>query len=136
MGDVVAGKNPADFFQVISIGQNSTLTDPHFMHHTGGNEMTQPANQNKDTIFDEKTQTLIAIGAATASNCIPCIEHLYEKAITCGLTAEQIKKASVIAGQVKKGANAAISNSIHELIGDEAILESHCMQTTNKSCCS
>lgn len=97
--------------------------------------MTQATHQIRNTVFDEKTETLIAIGAAAASNCIPCFEHLYEKAITCGLTVEQIKRASDIAGQVKKGADTAISKSISELIGSEEILESHCMQTANKSCC-
>lgn len=97
--------------------------------------MTKATNQIKDAIFDEKIKTLIAIGAATASNCIPCFEHLYEKAVTCGLTAAQIQRAADIGGQVKKGAATAISRSIIELMGNEQILESHCMQTTNKSCC-
>lgn len=98
--------------------------------------MVQFADQLKTTIFDEKMETLIAIGAAMASNCIPCFEHLYEKAITSGLTAEQIKKALDIAGNVKKGAHSAISDSINELIGDDGIIESRCMQATSKSCCS
>lgn len=96
--------------------------------------MAQVTHQKSNTIFDEKTETLIAIGAATACNCIPCFEHLYEKAITCGLAAEQIQRASDIAGQVKKGANTAISKTINELVGNKEILESHCMQTGNKSC--
>jgi alkylhydroperoxidase/carboxymuconolactone decarboxylase family protein YurZ len=97
--------------------------------------MTQAANQTNDTIFDEKIETLIAIGAATACNCIPCFEHLYEKAITSGLAVEQIQKASAIAGQVKKGADATISKIINEMVGNEDILASHCNQTANKSCC-
>ena len=98
--------------------------------------MTQAANQISNTMIDEKIETLIAIGAATACNCIPCFEHLYEKAIACGLAAEQIQRASDIAGRVKKGANTAISKIINELIGNEETIESHCMQTANKSCCS
>ncbi len=105
------------------------------MHNRGGNEMTQVTHQTGNTIFDEKVETLIAIGAATAANCIPCFEHLYEKAMTCGLTAEQIQRASDIAGLVKKGANAAISRSINELTGNKEIPESPCMQTAKKSCC-
>lgn len=92
-------------------------------------------DQIVDMNLDDKTESLIAIGAALAANCIPCFEHLYEKAITSGLTAEQIRRASDIAGQVKKGAHAAISNSINELIGnDEGVESSPCMQTTVKSC--
>ena len=98
--------------------------------------MTQPTKQTGDIIIDGKIETLIAIGAALASNCIPCFEHLYEKAIGCGLTVEQIKRASDIAGQVKKGAHTAISNSMNELFGHKEIAESPRMQTATSSCCS
>ncbi|MCP3929312.1 MAG: hypothetical protein GY705_09455, partial [Bacteroidetes bacterium] len=67
--------------------------------------MEQIEKGSEDLILEEKIEHLIAIGAATASNCIPCFEHLYENAITSGLTVEQIKRASDIAGQVKKGAH-------------------------------
>ena len=63
-------------------------------------------------VLMEKADVLIAIGAATAVNCIPCFEHLYEKAVTSGITAAEIKRASQIAGLVKKGAHTAISSSI------------------------
>ena len=51
------------------------------------------------------------------ANCIPCFEHLYEKAVTSGITMDEIRRASEIAGLVKSGAHAAISGSIDELIG-------------------
>jgi len=73
----------------------------------------------RETTLVEKTDILIAIGAATAANCIPCFEHLYEKAVTSGITAAEIKRASEIAGLVKNGAHAAISNSIDELLGSQ-----------------
>lgn len=98
--------------------------------------MTQTTCQIRNTVLDEKMEVLIAIGAATASNCIPCFEHLYEKAVACGLTADQIKRASDIATQVKAGAHSAISNSINELIGEEKNVESCCKPSGNKSCCS
>ena len=66
----------------------------------------------------EKAEVLIAIGAATAANCIPCFEHLYEKAVTSGITASEIKRASEIAGMVKKGAHMAISRSFPILMRD------------------
>ena len=46
------------------------------------------------TSLMEKADVLIAIGAATAANCIPCFEHLYEKAVTPGITAAEIKRAT------------------------------------------
>jgi len=71
----------------------------------------------KEQVLEEKAEILIAIGAAAAANCIPCFEHLYEKAITAGISAAEIKRSSDIAGQVKKGAHNAISSSIDELTG-------------------
>ena len=71
----------------------------------------------RETALQGKTEVLIAIAAATAANCIPCFEHLYEKAVTSGITMDEIRRVSEIAGLVKSGAHAAISGSIDELIG-------------------
>ena len=90
--------------------------------------------KTEDQVLEGKIENLIAIGAATAANCIPCFEHLYEKAINSGITLAEIKRASEIAGLVKKGAHIALTNSVNELIG---IKETHglpCDQTANKSC--
>ena len=87
-------------------------------------------------VLQEKTENLIAIGAATAANCIPCFEHLYEKAINSGITSAEIKRASDIAGQVKKGAHIALTNSINELVGIDETHDLPCSRMTNKSCCS
>ena len=91
--------------------------------------------KTEEQVLENKIENLIAIGAATAANCIPCFEHLYEKAINSGITLAEIKRASDIAGLVKKGAHIAITNSINELIGIEETQELPCDQTTNKSCC-
>ena len=80
-------------------------------------EAAKVKTENK--ILDEKTERLIAIGAAMAANCIPCFEHLYEKAITSGILAPEIIRVSEIAAQVKNGAHVAITHSIDELIGIE-----------------
>jgi len=92
-------------------------------------------NRMEENILDEKTENLIAIGAATAANCIPCFEHLYEKAITSGITLEEINRATDIAGKVKKGAHIALTNSINELIGLDKTHEFPCNQAANRSCC-
>ena len=92
--------------------------------------------RTEEKILLDKIENLIAIGAATAANCIPCFEHLYEKAINSGITLAEIKRASDIAGQVKKGAHIALTNSINELIGIEETHDLPCDQTANKSCCS
>ena len=90
---------------------------------------------NKETVLAEKADVLVAIGAATAANCIPCFEHLYEKAVTIGIPAAEIKRASQIAGLVKNGAHTAITNSIDEHLGSKEAGGSACCGTTAESCC-
>ena len=91
-------------------------------------------DRTKERMLDEKTENLIAIGAATASNCIPCFEHIYEKAITTGVNVAEIRRASEIAAQVKTGAHMALTHTITELIGDKEADDSPCPQMANKSC--
>ena len=91
--------------------------------------------KTEEQVLENKIENLIAIGAATAANCIPCFEHLYEKAINSGITLAEIKRASDIAGLVKKGAHIALTNSVNELIGIEETGNMPCDQTANKSCC-
>ena len=85
-------------------------------------------------VLEEKTENLIAIGAAMAANCIPCFEHLYENAITSGIPLADIRRASDIAAQVKNGAHTALTNSVNELIGSKETNDLPCSQTSNKSC--
>ena len=89
----------------------------------------------RSTVLVEKADVLIAIGAATAANCIPCFEHLYEKAVTFGIPAADIKRAAQIAGLVKNGAHTAISSSIDELLGSKEAGGSACCDSTAGSCC-
>ncbi len=89
----------------------------------------------RTTALVEKTDVLIAIGAATAANCIPCFEHLYEKAVTFGIPADEINRAAHIAGLVKNGAHKAISSSIDELVGSQKADGSSCCETAAEPCC-
>ena len=86
-------------------------------------------------ISEEKAKILIAIGAATAANCIPCFEHLFEKALSSGVRLEEINRATDIATKVKMGAHEALTKSINELIGIEYTPESPCALTAESSCC-
>jgi len=105
------------------------------MHKREDQLMETGKSRTEEQDLDEKAEILIMIGAATAANCIPCFEHLYEKAITSGITVAEIRRATDIAGQVKKGAHAAISNSIDELVEDKESRVLPCKQTANESCC-
>ena len=97
--------------------------------------METPKAKTDEQVLEDNIEILIAIGAATAANCIPCFEHLYEKAINAGIKLAEIKRASEVAGQVKKGAHFALTNSIYELIGIKETHDLPCDQTANKSCC-
>ena len=90
--------------------------------------------KTESRVLEEKTENLIAIGAATAANCIPCFEHLYENAITSGIPLAEIRRASDIAALVKKGAHTAITNSVNELLGSKETNDLPCSQTANNSC--
>jgi len=97
--------------------------------------METPKAKTEEQVLEDKIEILIAIGAATAANCIPCFEHLYEKAINAGIKLAEIKRASEVAGQVKKGAHIALTNNINELIGIKQTHDLPCDQAANKSCC-
>ena len=92
--------------------------------------------KTEEQVLEDKIENLIAIGDATAAHCIPCFEHLYEKAINSGITLAKIKQLSDIAGMVKKGAHIALTNNINQLIGIEGTHDLPCDQTANKSCCA
>ena len=97
--------------------------------------METSQTKTKEQVLEAKIENLIAIGAATAANCIPCFEHLYEKAIHSGITPAEIKRASDIAALVKKGAHIALTNSVNEFIGIEETHDLPCDPKASKSCC-
>jgi AhpD family alkylhydroperoxidase len=55
-----------------------------------------------------KEKELVAIGAALASNCIPCIEYHIPAALKAGLTDNQIKEAIEIANKVRNVPSAKV----------------------------
>jgi alkylhydroperoxidase/carboxymuconolactone decarboxylase family protein YurZ len=86
-------------------------------------------------IFSDKLEYLIAIGAAVAANCIPCFEHLYDKAVQSGSSIAEIQRAAEIAGQIKNGAHIALKNSINEIMDTEESNQQACSNGENKPCC-
>jgi AhpD family alkylhydroperoxidase len=55
-----------------------------------------------------KEKELVAIGAALASNCIPCVEYHIPAAIKAGLSEVQIKEAIEIANKVRNVPSAKV----------------------------
>jgi len=83
--------------------------------------------------MEEKTKLLIALGAATAANCIPCFEHLYYQAGAAGLTSEEIQQVVDLASKVKNGAHIALKNSINDMMG---LKEQYDLPCSSQSACS
>lgn len=85
--------------------------------------------------MDERTKILICIGAATAANCIPCFEYYFGKAQAAGITDEEIREATDLASQVKKGAHMALRNTISNVMGREKEYSMPCERPGGRSCC-
>lgn len=51
--------------------------------------------------IDNKTKELVALGAAVAGNCIPCLQWHYNKCIELGISNEDISEAIEMARTVK-----------------------------------
>jgi alkylhydroperoxidase/carboxymuconolactone decarboxylase family protein YurZ len=85
--------------------------------------------------MDEKTKIMVALGASTAVNCIPCFQHYYGKAGKLGLTVEEIKEAVEVANRVKNGANLTIQAAVHDCIGGEKRDPQACGGSATSSCC-
>ncbi len=54
------------------------------------------------SILSTSEQELVALGAALAANCVPCIEHHIPAARAAGLTDDQIRAAILLADKVRQ----------------------------------
>jgi alkylhydroperoxidase/carboxymuconolactone decarboxylase family protein YurZ len=84
--------------------------------------------------MEERTKLLIALGAATAANCIPCFEHLYNEAGVAGVTSEEILQVVDLASKVKNGAHIALKNSINDMMGLKEQYDLPCSAQSDCSC--
>jgi alkylhydroperoxidase/carboxymuconolactone decarboxylase family protein YurZ len=82
--------------------------------------------------MDDKTKLLISLGAAVASNCIPCFEHFMGKTEAVGLTSEEIQQAVDVADQVKMGARLAIRKAVNDIMKTGV---QRCDSASENSCC-
>ncbi len=74
--------------------------------------------------LDEKTRELVALGAAMAGNCFPCLRYHYKKCRELGIAVEDIRDALEMARTVKDVPNKNINdlaNALLESVGDEEI---------------
>ena len=67
--------------------------------------------------MDIKIEEMIALGAAYAVNCMPCMEFHEQKAMKAGLTPEEMRAAIGIAEGVKAGASRKIREFANDRFG-------------------
>ena len=72
--------------------------------------------------MDENTKELIAMGAAAAANCHPCMDHHLAKCDELGVDRADVAAAVKVGLMVNHGAEGRIRKHAHELLG-EALAE-------------
>lgn len=82
--------------------------------------------------MNKKLEEMIALGAAYAVNCQPCMEIHKQKAIEAGLTTEEMNAAIRVAEAVKTGAYRKAKDSASNLFGD--VKEERCCPAGSDCC--
>jgi AhpD family alkylhydroperoxidase len=72
--------------------------------------------------MDERTKELVAMGAAAAANCHPCMDHHLAKCDALDIPREDVMAAVKVGLMVNHGAESAIRKHARELLG-ETVLE-------------
>ena len=73
--------------------------------------------------MDKQTTELVAIGAAAAANCHPCLDFHPAKCDELGIDRDEVLAAVKVGLIVNHGAENAIRKKARELLGVEAIAE-------------
>ena len=71
--------------------------------------------------MDEKMKELVAMGAAAAANCHPCVDYHLAKCDELGINREEIIAAVKVGLMVNRGAENAIRKKAREILGETAI---------------
>ena len=71
--------------------------------------------------MDEQTKELVAMGAAAAANCHPCMDFHLAKCDELGIDREQVAAAVKVGLMVNRGAENAIRKKARKLLGETAI---------------
>ena len=70
--------------------------------------------------MNEKMKELVAMGAAAAANCHPCMDHHLAKCDELGIDREEVLAEVRVGLMVNRGAEKAIRKKSHELLGESA----------------
>ena len=71
--------------------------------------------------MDDKMKELVAMGAAAAANCHPCMEHHLAQCDQLQIDRKEVAEAVKVGLMVNRGAERAIRKKTRELLGDSAI---------------
>jgi len=71
--------------------------------------------------MDELMKELVAMGAAAAANCHPCVDHHMAKCDELGISREEVAEAVKVGLMVNHGAEGAIRKKVRELLGESLI---------------
>jgi alkylhydroperoxidase/carboxymuconolactone decarboxylase family protein YurZ len=66
--------------------------------------------------MNAEIKSLIAVGAAAAVNCRPCLEHLVPQRIQAGASGVDIREAVETGFQVNRGAQAKMRNCVDVIL--------------------
>lgn len=70
--------------------------------------------------MNERMKELVAMGAAAAANCHPCMDHHLAKCDELGIDRDEVAAAVKVGLMVNRGAEKAIRKKAGELLGDAA----------------
>ncbi len=82
--------------------------------------------------MNKKTEEMIALGAAYAVNCQPCLEFHKQKAMEAGLTTDEMSAAIQVAEAVKTGAYKKAKQFAGGLFGE--VKEERCCPVGSECC--
>jgi len=90
--------------------------------------------------LNTRERELTAIGAAIASNCVPCIEYHIPQARKAGLSDAQIREAVRLADKVRQVPARKVLDTAKALLGEEPAIvgtegDSACEGESKGRCC-
>ena len=71
--------------------------------------------------MNEVTKELVAMGAAAAANCHPCMDHHLAKCDELEIPREEVAEAVKVGLMVNHGAERAIRKKARELLGESLV---------------
>jgi AhpD family alkylhydroperoxidase len=70
--------------------------------------------------MDARMKELVAMGAAAAANCHPCMDHHLAECDKLGIPHDEVLEAVRVGLMVNHGAECAIRRHTHKLLGEIA----------------